>query len=283
MRRRRSFDDYDKPFSGKTETVRFDSWPDAIEYAKRQSPHKAVIKNGELESRNAANDSWAGASFDGAIDLMFKGWDSEGERAIKLSQAIFTRLANQVFIDESVYDVTGVNLDIAAFINGEPEHWQRYEQSLSIAPGKLITIVVNGFYSSGVSNDAIIARGATLTALIQLLEYAGIRTKVVLHTPFENHAYFIIPVKQFEDELNIARLMFATGHPSMFRRISFSMYEQHPNAWRRYYGRPYELPVEYRGDIYIPCMGYGDPQWTNAETAQAWIIENLKKQGVDVR
>jgi hypothetical protein len=89
-------------------------------------------------------------------------------------------------------------------------------------------------------------------------------------------------LKSADQDLDLARLMFAIAHPSMFRRLCFSMQEQHPDNYHDGYGSPYDLAEEYRGDIHLPCMGWGDDQWSDTEYAKAWIVKNLNEQGVKV-
>ena len=59
---------------------------------------------------------------------------------------------------------------MAAFCKGEPEVWQRWERVTEQGQGnKIVKIVINGFYCAGIDHAAIIARGAVISALIELL------------------------------------------------------------------------------------------------------------------
>jgi hypothetical protein len=124
------------------------------------------------------------------------------------------------------------------------------------------------------------------------LEYAGNRCEVVHHCPFNStHADiqhsaidFKTVIKTADQPLDLSRLMFAVGHPSMFRRIMFACLEQNPveHAKVRNYGQSVPVHESYHGDIYLDSMGYGDPQWTSPASAQEWILAQLKAQGVHV-
>lgn len=49
-----------------------------------------------------------------------------------------------------------------------------------------------------------------------------------------------------------------------------------------YYGTPSDARHT-KGDIYISGASLYDAQWSNVDSARAWILKNLKQQGVVLR
>jgi hypothetical protein len=253
----------------------FNSWTELVDYA-------ALKPKTFCKTSRDSSIGWAGSSFADALNMVRYGWHDAGLTAVNLSSAYFTKLSGMVKHENITYDVTGDCLDVAAYVSGEPEYWQKFEDSFENGPGDVIRIVYNGFFSSGIDGEVIQARGAALVALIQLLEFSGKRTEIVYHVPFTDRMHFRATLKASGDELDVSRLMFAVAHQAMFRRIAFSLYEQHPKEHSSSYGQPYELDKAYQGDIYIPCASYYDEQWTSPDKAQKWILEELAKQGIDI-
>ncbi len=75
----------------------------------------------------------------------------------------------------------------------------------------------------------------------------------------------------------------------MLRRLVFSLWETIPrSALRSYhvgrgkgYGSVEEIPGD-RGDLYLPAAHGRDSQWESIEQAQAWVLRELKHQGIEV-
>ena len=68
--------------------------------------------------------------------------------------------------------------------------------------------------------------------------------------------------------------------------MSFSVQEHSVRAWEmgcgHGYGAPGNPPEDQRGDIFLPCMTYGDAEWTKPEYAEAWLLATLRAQGVEL-
>lgn len=261
--------------------VDFSSWGELLEYAARTPKF-----NGGLCSRKSSDNWWSGTpNFDAAVNVARNGWMDAEKKTAKLTAALFDKVSSLVKREYYSYDVTGLDFDMGLLMDGRPECWVKEETKTEDTQGRILRVVFNGFYSAGVDADVLIARGAAVSALIELLEFSGTRVEVVHHTPFRDIIQFRTVIKTADQPLDIGRLAFAVGHRSMFRRIMFSCLEQNPaerTADGGRYGMPHQLDAEHQGDIYIDCAGYGDPQWENPEIAQQWIVAQLKKQGVEI-
>jgi hypothetical protein len=198
---------------------------------------------------------------------------------------------------EVSHDVEGHAIDVARFVDGEPEAWLKFEEVLqeSESGHKLIRIAFNYSVSGHISPEVITRKGAAVAALVELLEYAGHRVELILcHAVAEYRndeavTETYIRMKEFDQNLDSAVLAFALAHPATLRVLTFSIMEQYPYEVRRHigvpgggYGIPAEVNKENRGDIYIARSLASDSQWDSAEKAEAWIIKQLKEQGVTI-
>lgn len=264
--------------------IEFASWGESLDYARKDP---IALTGACSRADDLRRTKWAGGTWLKALDLAQNGWP-EGEETVKaLSEAFTDKISSLIERQVVTYDVEGIGLDVATFLNGEPECWQRFDTVIAENHGtRILRIVVNGFFSSGIHSSVIMRRGAIIASLISLLELANIRTELILHTPFITAGFGITvktTLKTADQPLDLARLIFAVGHPANFRRISFSQYEQHPQTWEPGYGSPYDFPPKEQGDIYFGCMSFDATQWASDERAQEWLLKTIKEQGIIVK
>jgi len=274
------------PPQAKKHIVHF-SWGEYIEEAEKQTPGRSRT------SRNAdANQYWdLGCGFDNAIKMAREGWD-EGEQFTKrYSAGLFESLSTVVEREYPVYDVEGTEIDIARFMDGEPECWQRMETRVTEGTGrKLIRIVLNMATSGGVSGATMLAKGAAIAALAELLEFAGhgVQIDLVDGTSAGGmlHIETWIRIKDFDQPIDLPRVAFALAHPATQRRLWFAMAENFPAdiyqavVADQSYGRPADINEQDRGDVYIGRSMYPAIEWSNEGIAQQWVLEQLRRQGV---
>jgi hypothetical protein len=263
----------------------FRSWEEFIEASERPT---------DCTSRASRTN---GAGFKGCTDAQAVewakfGWLDGAKRARVTSQMMFDRLGALIERVDIQYDVEGHAIDIARYIEGEPECWMRFEQTMidGTSP-KHIRVLLNISASAGVSVDSLLARGAVTCALIELLEYAGHRVELSIGMKASSSEYYLVRVlvKPFDQPLDLAKVAYVFGHPSVLRYHIFSLMETEPAYIREKigvnwgYGKPTNMNDDERGDaLYIPSAMYGDEQWTNPARAERWVREQLKKQGVEL-
>lgn len=235
-------------------------------------------------------------TFGEALALARDGWP-EGEQHIRrLSLAMFDRVSTLIERPVYRYDVEGSDFDVARVVDGEPEHWTRQETITTEDPGRrVVRIVLNIAASAGVGANEIRAKGAAVAALAELLDHAGHGSQIDIAAPFEGsgtRSEVHARIKDADQPLDLPRVAFALAHPSCLRRIVWAIREGHPPAIRRAqsvdahggYATPADVVNEYdKGDLYIGRSYYGEPQWANEAAARAWVIEQLKTQGVHLR
>jgi hypothetical protein len=263
--------------------VEFDTFDDFMETVSK-APAGGVSHKRDHGFMHS--DSW-----EAAVKLTKDGWPEGEAKARAYSARLFNLLAAQVQQPRYIYDVEGMSFDTARVIAGEPEPWIQEYHEVVPAPGRVLRVVYNFNASGAVSTDVIITRGAVAVALVQLLEHAGHSVELIAREDSASGGWqskVNIVIKRAGQPLNLSEVAFALAHPSMLRRFDFALYEVAPSHIASQYihsgyGRPEETPEgPERGDIYIGRMMYPETQWSKPEHAEAWIIEQLKNQGVEV-
>jgi len=158
------------------------------------------------------------------------------------------------------------------------------------AKGRVVRVLVNISAASEVSPEAIKRRGAAVLALVDMLQNRGLRVEVL--GTFTNVKAGVLEyrwtVKAANANASLATLAFGLAHPSMLRRIVFSMMECEPAQIRQAfnirqgggYGTPgdsqYGATVRDQGGIYLPALTM-DGVWTSDETAREWVRDEVER------
>lgn len=260
--------------------------PSDIPHDKRQT---RTLKN---------NDSWTGyVDFEGAVKLASEGGWSEGrDRASRITDVHSDKIGTMLERPEWHYDVEGPSLDVARYLDGEPECWLTPKMVLTDGPStKLLRVVVNVSAASGISTDVMISKGAVSAALVELLELAGHRVELsVVFAASElkdrgDRVETIVRLKRFDDAFDHERFVFALAHPASLRVLAVTAWETLPKEARVSLsipgrcGFPADVHETDRGDIYIGRTAFGEDQWTNPSKAQQWIIARLAEQDVKLK
>ena len=268
--------------------VNFQSWGEWVDYCKLPVSRSAKSR----KSIDGTNDFNAEASYKTAIEFSEFGWPDGIKQIMPLRNALMTKLANLVPVAFPFMSVTGRDFDIGAVIDGEPEQWVDYNDEISDS-FKAVTIVVNGAYSCGVSTEVVLARGACVAALVDLLELTNVRCTVILDMGFADYPNkdalitARVVVKTFDQPLDLNRLAFALAHAASFRRMGFRLLENNPEYHQEVgtgcYGYPGEVPKDRRGNVYIEQMQWSDKNtWQDIDFAKQWVTDQLKAQGIDI-
>lgn len=201
----------------------FGSLLEALVYAKENQ--------NRLSSDKRTDNKWSGSeSLDEAVELGTVGWHEirpEIDRMVDSMNEHINMALGDVF--QTVMNYTGDSVDMDRYLMGDPECMMDYEMVPSGRMGRVVRVLVNGSCSWRVSSDEIKARGALACALVDTLAKLGVGVEVWLELPtLAGSAYHsaLIMLHSSEQRLDIDNLMFAMAHPSMLRRISFSMMER---------------------------------------------------------
>lgn len=224
-----------------------------------QGPKQPRSMFGESRTSSRKADSqhgaqWSGTdTFEEAVELAKRGWP-EGVKKIKENVHIIERfIAPKQPRKDLAFDVRGPGLvDFDRYFQGRPDPFVVTEEREDQA-GQSVTIVpilFNISASCGVDVETMYRRGAAVCALIDILEHYKIRCEVKLVAKINNSGWrrrgqqgddmhaFMCQVKKAEEPLDIDRMAFALCHAATFRRLMFSLMEEHIPDLSPGYGYP---------------------------------------------
>lgn len=263
------------------------SWDEYVTQAQLPSPDDAN------SSRKETRDDWYGGSFAEAVEMAtgagYRDLLPEADRlAERVEQTVAADLFQTTFA--SRYDVAGAEVDMGRFLSGEPECMIESTPIRVSRHGRAVRIAVPCNVSSRVTPEQVLARGAAVMALVDILARAQHPLEVwsVIPTMGEKRdarTSYAVLVQEANQPLDPGRLMYALAHPSMQRRLSFSLRENEPLTIRRQIGtlntrnygypdraRVEDLPEAEGTTIILPPL---DREEWDEGYAVAWIEAQL--------
>lgn len=260
----------------------------------------AVKGDTDCRSRTSreTGGNWHGTkSFEEAMELAEHGWAEGATKCKALTEQVTTVLGSMVRVPEVVFDVTGDCMDMGAVMEGCPEHWmsdqESEEEARDQSNGRMIRLTVNVCASSGIPKTWMENRAAAIAAFVELAERSGRVAEIICCEALDKGKHiWSFPAKRMDEPMQMDRLAFACGHPSMLRRVAFSLQETEPPSIRARhgfnggsYGMPADLPKKHplRGDVYFGRLQFGEPEsecFSTLEGAEKRIKQLLKEQGI---
>ena len=195
---------------------------------------------------------WSGTkTMDEALELARYGWE-EGRQHLRqaVGRIALDQLVGRRPIVESRLDFAGDEVDIGAYLHGEPEHMVDY-QVRQDTHGKQAMMYVNASVASNVSSERIMQRGGALYAAIEALRTEGYSLGLTMvdstkNNRFSHYAEYQIPVVRPGEYLDIDTAAFCLAHPAFSRRGVLALNEHEPNDIRYAMG-------------FMAGGGYGEP------------------------
>ena len=181
------------------------------------------------------------ASFGEALRLFREGWAEEMPEALDIAESAVTMAEQEQMVEtfQPVWDVTGAEVDVARYLQGEPECMIDFPLTETSKVGRVITLAVGTAISSAVSSSSYLKRGRCIVALALALSRLGHAVEVwaydssTSNAAGEHEAHSRVMVKSAHDEIDPARLMFALAHPAMHRALMWAMRDKFPEPWRK--------------------------------------------------
>ena len=267
----------------------FDSLAEALDFAGN---------NPSPKSSNQSGGGWSGKTNNlaEAVALGHQGYDEirpEVERMFtELESQLSSRLESAF---QTRFDYSGSVVDVGRYLGGEPECMIDFTPEPSSRMGRVVKVIVNGSASASVDTDRIIRRGVVVCALIDAIHKLGMGVEVYAEFP-TNDTYIndrfgavhtsLIKIHDSQQMLDINNLMFALCHPSMLRRIQFSLLEQ--TKWHRRdyvlnhsYGYPSALECADRvgADVRCEMLQSGKDEYEGHKPVD-WVMSTLSGLGV---
>lgn len=195
--------------------------------------------NKSPKSSNSNNSSFTlTASLQDAVDLGLKGYtDVRPDVEAQLNE-LESHIAEHLDVAfQARHSVVGGSVDVARFIQGEPECMIDYVAEPQARMGRVVKVLVNMVFSAHVNTADIVKRGVVVCALIDTLHKLGVGVEVWSEEPTAHRgidkgdvASHLVKLHDSSEMLDIDNLMFGLCHPSMLRRIGFSVTEQ--SGWK---------------------------------------------------
>lgn len=222
------------------------------------------------------------ATYREAQDIAGTGWTAGRERMAAglavLAPADATRMGHRL-------DVAGAYPVAAMAAAGDMQCMVDY--GTDFKPRKVHRIIVNLSASGGVPKEHIEYRGVAICAAVDAIEASDDRCEIVAHfgTSREPDAlHVLITLKDADQPLEIDRLAFALGHPSMLRRLLFRQVELRRTEAQ--YGSGYGLPVNAPADVTEGCVYFPSMTWDNSydtpQNALAKVKSIMAEAGVTI-
>lgn len=273
-----------------TPTLRREVWDDWREFLS----HCETTPEGRYAtSHDASQDEWAEASWADSVSMSHEGWTADLPSIETFASHVADRVIDERLAESLEWrrDVSGQVVDIAAFLNGEPECMIEAMFQTTPAIGPLVRLIVPITAHAGVPTAKIRRRGAAVCALVTVLLRAGHTLEVWAGVSTEafsgvgRHSC-AVKVQDSRDPADMARIMYAIGHPGMLRRTMFAAMEHYPADLRETFrirrgggygspspARPTDVPDVAGKTIILPEFNTGI-EWTEQESIQ-WIEQTL--------
>ena len=197
--------------------------------------------------RTNNNSSWAGASYETAVDLLTHGWKEKiTEIKSKLDKSV--KAENTKMVRTQKLGVTGYSPCVPNAIVGVPK--SMFYSNKVPKKSKIIEILYDITFASDVEVEDCINKGIELLSKIYSLEMNGFRVKLsavgTYLKDYEDEGYIMaVAIKNENQPIDLSRIAFPLAHPAMLRKISFDWYERLPNAkYITGYGRPMHYLVD---------------------------------------
>jgi hypothetical protein len=211
------------------------------EYAGHSDKHAGRARD---RVDTGKRSEWCGVeSFDEALKLARFGWQEQLPETLAIAESAVATADKEQLMDsfsEPVWDVTGAQVDVGAYLAGTPECMIDYPLSEVSKVGRVITLVVSGVVSGSIEASTIIRRGQVIVALALALNLLGHAVEIWADMSLESSpygdndvtAYQRILVKGASDELDAAQIMFGLAHPAMLRVMAFGTWDGFPGTWQ---------------------------------------------------
>jgi hypothetical protein len=246
---------------------------------------------GRSSIEHGAVQSWdLGAGFEGAVALAATGWEEGGDRVKALAddmrEDISAGRMGEVDAPQWARDVAGTLPDVPAYLAGMPDAMLDWRAEPVAQPVVKVVASISGL--ADVSAQDYVKRGASVVALVDLLESTGRRVELVAYVgASQDHRTttcyeWWTTIKRPDMPLSVDVCAFFLAHPAAHRRLGFALREIHPASYRGLgvdsggYGYSRNAAEEDQGDVYAPALegreSYGI----------GWVRAALDKCGVEV-
>jgi hypothetical protein len=206
---------------------RFDSLWEMLDYAN-DNPKMHKSEYGEPSFCETEN-------FAEAYRLGKDGWQDVRPQVDSMLSALRDRIGNR--LDNATvlrWDVAGGVVDVGRWCAGLPDHMIDFPTEPAEKMGKVVRVFIDYGASSQYTAEFIRNRGVAILALVDTLKSLGVSMEIWGETAVRNSGNAktetvhttVTKLHDPSNKLDIDELMFALGHPSMLRRVTFGVRER---------------------------------------------------------
>ena len=196
-------------------------WADFIESAKQEPEHWPGTR-----SSHAGSQSFTGSqSFEETLELAEHGYPAGRARFADMAGIASYHIGHRR--PGVGYDVGGRYPMVPRFCAGDPASMVTSEPHHD-DQRRIISIYVAVCASADVTAQTILNRGAAIGGLIDAVEDEGHSVRLVIfenNQGFKHPVWYEIEVKAAGEPLDLDLMAFAVTHPSVLRRLVFSLHE----------------------------------------------------------
>lgn len=253
---------------GQRAVVTFDSFGDFLATNEQGEDYRSVEMDGDPEFYGARNMQQAYA-------LAHCGLPREGIEALNIAEERVQQLDRELIKNQfdPMWDVSGAQVDVARYLEGEPECMVNYTLEDIPREVPIVTIVASLSFHCGISGSAITKHGQAIMALMEAVESTGLQTEVWVENNSSSgygggglSGRTKIRLKGAGELFDAATFMYALTHPSMLRSLIFNSMHYYPEQWRdamgiapgSFYGFPVQEAADMddypEGAIFLPAI-----------------------------
>lgn len=182
------------------------------------------------------------------VRLAQYGWKEGRDRLSEYQAALDREFRKHIRANRFVQDLSGFEVDVPAFLTGQPEHMMQFEQGQTRAKSINVVVDINVRCSAcgRRQHDAeptdpkwVMVRGAAVTMLMKVLIRAGYKPTLTARTsttynpnqrdwPGTKHGFLRtvdVIIHSPSDVFDMDRVNFALSHESMIRRLEWRIHE----------------------------------------------------------
>lgn len=205
----------------------FDSLLDFAEAANAES----VLREEQRASRTGAYSFCATRSYQEARNLMLHGWEVGFKKMLEIGDV--QKISVEVI--KRRWDFAGGQLDMGAYIAGQPDCYMRVVRK---DEPTYVDIMVNVSVAGMYDTDVLFRRCLIVASVAEVLTRMGYLVSIKVYDVAERYGKYTagVHLKKYGDKLDIYNMVFALGHPSMLRRMFFSLEECEPKEIVYHFG-----------------------------------------------
>lgn len=215
----------------------------------KERPNNKFMRD-EHGSQTTGNSSWSGTNtYEEAESLLIYGYNDPVKNIksnLIKNKKLVSKMYNLIPKPIATNQVVGFVPNVPNALMGLPKSMISVEKINRNK--KTISIIYATGGAVGIEPKTFESAGTALVSAINLIELAGIQTRLSIgFIPSVKGRQIIFPtvnIKNFNERFSLQKICFPMVHPSMFRRIGFKYLETCPSMEEDFsceYGRPASL------------------------------------------